>query len=366
MPRRISHGINRILKVWGELDAYLFHAYNRIMKNMSYNLGLLSKYRPALMGAATIGILMCHAPAHGVNLPWHLNAILGLGQMGVMIFFLVSGLGLYYSTRQMEYSVSGIAAWYRKRLVRLFVPYLIIYAPALYISMSDTSSLDWGGYILNLLTVSYWIDKTGCWFVDILVPIYLLTPLWNRLLGRLTYPIIPTALIFAAMMAVDSTYAAAFHQAAFFFIGFWLGRYVKQGVCLSLREIMATGCFFALLLAGYYCFGIGALLPIIVIPCVCLGCLALEKVGSGFLVRFLDFFGTISLESYLLNVTLITWITYFNLLPAHWFPYRYLFIVVAGVLLSVVVNRLSKAVIGKSREGNARLQPIQKGPHSSQ
>lgn len=114
----------------------------RFMKPMSYNLELVSKYRSALMGMATIGILMCHAPANGVNLPFHLNSILGLGQMGVMVFFFVSGLGLYYSTRRMEYIICCIAAWYRKRFVRLFVPYLIIYAPALYISMSDGISLN--------------------------------------------------------------------------------------------------------------------------------------------------------------------------------------------------------------------------------
>ena len=115
------------------------------MRGYSYKLSLLSKYRSALMGMATIGILMCHAHPNGVNLPFHLNSILGLGQMGVMIFFFVSGLGLYYSTRQMKYSAGGIAAWYRKRFVRLFVPYLIIYAPALYLSMSGTASLNWGG-----------------------------------------------------------------------------------------------------------------------------------------------------------------------------------------------------------------------------
>ena len=52
------------------------------MKRYSYNLSLLSKYRSALMGMATIGILMCHAPANGVNLPFHLNSILELGAVG--------------------------------------------------------------------------------------------------------------------------------------------------------------------------------------------------------------------------------------------------------------------------------------------
>lgn len=119
------------------------------MKPMSYNLGWVSKYRSALMGLATLGILMCHAPANGVDLPFHLNSVLGLGQMGVMIFFFVSGLGLYYSTHRMEYSACGIAAWYRKRFVRLFVPYLIIYAPALYLSMSNGTSFNWGGVFVE-------------------------------------------------------------------------------------------------------------------------------------------------------------------------------------------------------------------------
>lgn len=317
------------------------------MKTISFNLGLISKYRTALMGMATIGILMCHAPSNGVNLPFHLNSILALGQMGVMIFFFVSGIGLYYSTRQMKYSAGGIAAWYRKRFVRLLVPYLIIYAPALYISMSDSLSFNWGGYLLNLATISYWIDKTGCWFVDILVPIYLLTPVWNRILEKLSYPIIPTAIVFAAMMSVDNAYEPAFHQAAFFFVGFWLGRYVRQGGSLSIKQLMATGGFFVLLLVGYYVLGIGELLSIIVIPCVLAGCFALERCSSSSLVRFLDFFGGISLESYLLNVTLITWIVHFNLLPEYLFPYRYLFMVVFGILLATAVNRLCKIIVGK-------------------
>ena len=319
------------------------------MKPISYNLGWVSKYRSALMGMATIGILMCHAPANGVNLPFHLNSVLGLGQMGVMIFFFVSGLGLYYSTHRMEYSASGIVTWYRKRFVRLFVPYLIIYAPALYLQMYDSNTLEgnWGGYFLRLSTVSYWIDHSGCWFVDVLVPIYLLTPLWNRLLEKVAYPIIPTILVFAAMMYVDNFYASAFHQASFFFIGFWLGRYVRQGVCISMKEMVAIGGFFVLLLVGYYVFGIGELLPIVVMPCMFIGCLVLEMIGSSSLIRFLNFFGGISSEAYLLNVTLIIWILHFNLLPEQLFPYRYLFMVGVGIMLATVVNRLCKPIVGK-------------------
>ena len=181
--------------------------------------------------------------------------------------------------------------------------------------------------------------------MDILLPIYLLTPLWNRLLEKVAYPIIPTAIAFIVMMSVDNFYASAFHQASFFFIGFWLGRYVRQGICVSMKEMVAIGGFLVLLLVGYYVFGIGELLPIIVMPCMFIGCLVLEKTGSSSLIRFLNFFGAISLESYLLNVTLITWIMHFELLPEQLLPYRYLFMVVVGIILATIVNRLCKPIV---------------------
>jgi len=57
--------------------------------------------------------------------------------------------------------------------------------------------------------------------------------------------------------------------------------------------------------------------------------------------------GDISLESYLLNVTLIVWINYFALLPAGFYAYRYVFIVGVGIMLSCIINKISKVIVGK-------------------
>lgn len=46
------------------------------------------------------------------------------------------------------------------------------------------------------------------------------------------------------------------------------------------------------------------------------------------------------MESYLLNVILITWIVHFNLHTEYLFPYRYLFIVVVVIMLATVVNKV--------------------------
>lgn len=317
------------------------------MKNISFDLYLFSKYRSALMGIATIGILMCHAPANGVCLPFNLNAILGLGQMGVMIFFFVSGIGLYFSTRKMEYTPKSIMAWYKKRLMRLFVPYIILYAPYLYLAMSNTSSLNLGGYLLHLSTISYWIDHTGCWFVDVIIPLYLLTPIWNKVLEKVAFPFIPTIMVFFAMSFVPNSYESAFFQASFYFIGFWLGPYVKNGATLSKKGLLTGAMVIALMLASYCLFGVGKLLQILMLPTVFILCLLLEKSRNKATIRLLNFFGAISLESYILNVTLIFWIRHFNLLPGTLYSYRYLFIVVFGVVIATITNRLCVPLVAK-------------------
>lgn len=315
------------------------------MKNFTFDLSLISKYRSALMGIATIGILMCHANAYGVSLPFHLDSVFGLGQGGVMIFFFVSGVGLYFSSRKIEYSVSGVLSWYKKRFIRLFVPYLIIYGTALFVELSENPVFPIGEYLFRLSTLSYWTDQTGAWFVAVLVPLYLLTPLWNKLQDNNIISTVLTVLAFAAMSFIPSPFKSAFSQAAFFFVGFWMSRYIMEGIELSFKTLAYCIAFFAVLLCGYYIFDIGNLLMIIVIPFVFFFCWILDMIRLRWLNKLLEFFGSISLESYLLNVTLIVWIDHFNLLPGVLYSYRYMFIVVTGILLATIINRITKPLI---------------------
>ena len=69
---------------------------------MKTDLSLLSKYRTELMGFSAIGILMCHATGNNVAMPSVLWQICSLGQIGVSIFFLLSGMGMYYSLLKTE------------------------------------------------------------------------------------------------------------------------------------------------------------------------------------------------------------------------------------------------------------------------
>ena len=52
-----------------------------------YSVNQISKFRPALMGIATILIFIVHAPDNGVMMPNTLKTICALGSLGVDLFF---------------------------------------------------------------------------------------------------------------------------------------------------------------------------------------------------------------------------------------------------------------------------------------
>jgi len=67
-------------------------------------LKLLSKYRTELMGVGAICILLCHSVGRGVLMPDFLSQILSYGNIGVDIFLLLSGMGMYYSLSHCDIS----------------------------------------------------------------------------------------------------------------------------------------------------------------------------------------------------------------------------------------------------------------------
>lgn len=104
---------------------------------------------------------------------------------------------------------------------------------------------------------------------------------------------------------------------------------------------------FVLLLFLYSFSHFCPLLWILFFPLIIIAFVLLDYCKIKLISKFLDFMGDISLESYLFNVTLIVWIDYFSLLPTDFYAYRYAFIVGIGIILSYVVNKISKVIVGK-------------------
>lgn len=74
---------------------------NRVRLMFKYNVKQISKFRTPLMGIATILIFIVHAPDNGVVMPNALKTICALGSLGVDLFLLLSGFGLWYSLNRL-------------------------------------------------------------------------------------------------------------------------------------------------------------------------------------------------------------------------------------------------------------------------
>lgn len=60
----------------------------------------ISEYRTELMGVATLLVIFGHSAGNGVVMPGWMESLCGLASVGVDIFLLVSGLGLWYSLQK--------------------------------------------------------------------------------------------------------------------------------------------------------------------------------------------------------------------------------------------------------------------------
>lgn len=196
------------------------------------------------MGIATLMIIMCHAPASNVLLPAALSRIMSLGNFGVDIFLFLSGLGCYYSlSKKPQYK-----NFVKKRGVRLFAPYLLITIPFIifYLIMGEYDAMD---ALLSLTTFDYWVYHKGAWFVALLMPLYLISPLLFKLLtGRYKY--LNLIILIASFVVLNSINAEdyvchefigniqfALQRVPSFFIGMVLGAPCKSHKTIGLGKL---------------------------------------------------------------------------------------------------------------------------------
>ena len=95
---------------------------------IQFNVQDISEYRGQLMGIATLLVIFGHSVGNGVAMPRWMESLCGLSSVGVDIFLLVSGLGLWYSLTSLNGNnvQQGVRCWYLRRYKRILIPYLII------------------------------------------------------------------------------------------------------------------------------------------------------------------------------------------------------------------------------------------------
>ena len=284
-----------------------------------FNLNDLSLYRTELMGIAALWVVFCHARQHS-SFPFIIHTLLGLGNICVDIFLILGGMGMYYSLNSSREKGIGLAEWYKKRFIRVIVPYLIAAIP-FYIWFCIHNNYGVGRYFYHLSGLSFWGEHEGMWYVDLLIPLYLLTPLIGKLIDSAKQRIIPTVIIMCFILiisafpisdfintpnvvAVISNVQSAFCRVVGYVFGYFCGEYVrdkKRVSCLILPVSLVVFIFFKKVPYVNHLFN-GWILAIFLILVLSLGIKIFRKTR---IISVLKWLGDRSLELYLANCILV-------------------------------------------------------------
>lgn len=134
----------------------------------------LSKWRSFIMGFSILWIILYHAPFQ-VSISF-ITSFINRGYIGVEMFLLVSGYGLYYSIANRR-----IIDFYKRRFIRVYPEFLIVVVLAFLLS-GLSSSLDC--VLWKLSTIGFWIVNKPfyCWYISLIFILYVLFPLFSKLL----------------------------------------------------------------------------------------------------------------------------------------------------------------------------------------
>lgn len=293
------------------------------------NWGLVSKYRNQLFGFAIIWIMLMHSNEFT---PITENRFLSryllydgwirTGGVGVDVFLFLSGIGLYYAMLKKP----SLKRFYRNRFKRILIPYLII----------GTTYWIFKNFVISHTPIMFLRDlclstfvthgNSTFWYVAALVPLYLIAPFILRLFqSKYRKPLLflfftlYLALNYVLFFTTPELFAnteKALTRIFIFILGCYFGKIVNEGcpmnkmwgvycfLVLSCHALVpywaeASGLMPSKIASRLWCNAAGFSLCILV-PII------LEVLQSDFLNRFLNFFGTISLELYLSHVALKT------------------------------------------------------------
>ncbi len=334
------------------------------MKSFNLNFSAISKFRTEIMGFACIWVVFHHFEGDISSL--FLRRFSVYGNAGVDIFLFLSGIGLYFAFQKKE----PLSLFYKKRVVRLFLPYLFICVPFF---IWRSLYLGEGNLILDITQLSFPLSgMITTWYVPAMLIFYLVFPLVyhyqngsctkNRFVGVAVF----CFLYFNLLLIINDLFPTFYGNTEIatvrfiiFFIGCFLGKavYEKRDVpitwalftvfggfmCVYLREEINLSALWIRL-----CYGLMA-----IALCLIFSYLFGLLKGQNPLLVILRFFGNHSLEIYLTHVIIRN--VWRSLLGTRFLSSNgaldYLVVVLIAVLVSVpihfLVSKLASLIIKK-------------------
>ena len=304
-----------------------------------YSLELISKYRNALMGLATLSVLILHIH-HNFELPMP-DALAYIYESGADMFMFLSGFGLFYSAE------NGFAwgNYLKKRFLRVYPEYIF---SVFYFRIILTRSLK--NFLLDLFTVSFWVYAfPNYWYVAAIAVLYLLYPFVHKKIrqsDRFTLILIMISILLNVVMSFTvpdfySARALAFQRVPVFIAGAFIAKKIKidhKGESEKWPLICAFTAVASLLLAlvagSYYRF---LLLPWTIGIAFLMSLLLSVLREKNIFAVLLNFMGKISLPVYLyytfITQTLVR-VQFLKTLPVP-------VMIVLSVAVTIVVSRIT-------------------------
>lgn len=325
----------------------------------SFSLGLFSKYRAELMGIAALMIIVCHSP-HYIQMPNWLDTILSNGGTGCDVFLFLSGMGMFNSYTNHKLKGNNVFSWYWKRYVRIIIP-CAFFIIGIMIYRGGVSTISLPYFVIDLLGFLYLTGNSGLWYVSCALILYLLTPIVHKALTGNSRWVWLVVFCFLALLFwyVDLGESSMVHNWQFcvsrfpsYFIGYSLAKDIKENkdsnvFLFILIPLMLYAVFFALnhtIGTNFSLFWTQG------IPVMTICALFIDWFKSKVLNNVLDFMGSISLESYVTNVLVISnfsWLSYMlnGLGINHWNLAYYIVGTLICLLLSYIIHVVSLCCI---------------------
>lgn len=208
---------------------------------MNLDLMMLSKYRRQLMGLAMLLIILFHMSINVSDINF-LRSLKDIGDVGVDMFFLLSGMGLYFS----YYKNNNKHDFYLKRILRIlptFIPVVFVWYCALALLFDGTIEY----ILLGVSTLGFWItgDLTE-WFIAAILVLYLITPFYLDFMQTEPKRVTFIACLFFILLGLSIRFTPLNHYGGhllificripIFLIGLYVGSYIFNKDIISLNS----------------------------------------------------------------------------------------------------------------------------------
>lgn len=294
------------------------------MKTVTYDWSVLSKYKTVLYGIAALSIIVYHFSSIFTYFPdytrptWATCYYGLIGSTGVEIFVFLAGVFCYFSYKKS----SDFKEYIKKKIIKIFPPYIIIglaFWGTEYIFLKKGSSFE---FFQDFSFVSFFTKgENRFWFVLAILVFYCIYPLICKILFSSDKSFLKIMLLVSGVTVfifgikdtiLYSHVQIALTRVPIFLIGCFYGKKVFDKGKVNIIEIIIAIIGIVLKLSAFF-LKIGQPLflrmtsALFAFSSCLLVCLLLNKIEkrTGYKYPIMSFFGTRSLELYLLNVAII-------------------------------------------------------------